>query len=491
MDAQLENPFDTIFIDMEMPGMDGKECARNLILDPNIKNTKLILMTYTGKRLDNTTLTALGFSAQIAKPVYRKHVLECLETLHGLDNKKAVIEETRLGIEERKATSKGVPENLKILLAEDNKMNQKVAVNMLKKFGHTITIAQNGKEALEAFFKNEFDLILMDGQMPVMDGLEATRAIRKFEKKQGLPNNHIPIIALTANAMKGDRERFIDSGMDDYITKPIKRKSLEDAIVKSSQKDSVSKTSDRKGDIINLDELIETMHGDKNLIKECFDNFYQQHGLMLADIRKSIDKNDLGNTKNLLSTFRDSVKHLSCKSIMDTAFSLDRACIDKNKIGIEKQFGLLYKSCIKLKEFIIRYSVKNLFMKFLLVDDEFVSRKKSHKILSRYGECDVAINGLEALNAFIRAHNENDPYNLIFLDINMPDLDGNQVLTKIRQWEKNRDKNIADTVKVIMLSANESKESIQTSLKAGCEAYIVKPINRDKLVKSFKQVHYI
>ena len=130
-------------------------------------------------------------------------------------------------------------------------------------------------------------------------------------------------------------------------------------------------------------------------------------------------------------------------------------------------------------------------MKFLIVDDEFVSRKKSHKILSRYGECDVAINGLEALNAFARAHNENDPYNLIFLGIDMPDLDGNQVLKKIRKWEKSRDISQSDIVKIVMISADDSKESIKASLKPGYETYIAKPINREKLAKAFRQVHYI
>jgi PleD family two-component response regulator len=109
---------------------------------------------------------------------------------------------------------------------------------------------------------------------------------------------------------------------------------------------------------------------------------------------------------------------------MDAAFSLDRAFDNLNKPLIEKEFNTLYNACNELKDFIIRYSVKNLFMKFLIVDDEFVSRKKSQKILSQYGECDVALNGLEALNAYVRAHNENDPYNLIFLDIDMPDLNG-------------------------------------------------------------------
>ena len=491
MDAKLANqPFDTIFIDMEMPGLDGKELALQLLNDMNIKGVNLILMAYTGKRLDKTTLTSLGFMAQIAKPVYRNHVLECLMDIYGISPEKKQIE-TRFGIEEPKTTAEDLPGHFTVLLAEDNKMNQKVAVNMLLKLGHTVDIAENGKEAVEKFMEKEFDLILMDGQMPVMDGLEATRAIREYEKKSSGSKNHILIIALTANAMKGDRERFIDSGMDDYITKPIKRKDLDDAIIKCTSKQKDLEVPMAKGDIINLDELILTMNGDKKLVKECFDNFLSHYSPMVSDIRSGIDKNDPARVKTSLFTFRDSVKHLSCKRLMDAAFSLDRAIDNQNKSLTEKEFNTLYNTCEELKDFIIRYSVKNLFMKFLIVDDEFVSRKKSQKILSLYGECDVAINGLEALNAFVRAHNENDPYNLIFLDIDMPDLNGLQVMTKIRQWEKTKGVAPSDTTRIIMLSADGSNETIKTALKEGCEAYLIKPINRDKLAQAFKQVHYI
>ena len=491
MDAKFANqPFDTIFIDMEMPAIDGKELARRLLNDPNIKGVNLILMTYTGKRLDKTTLSSLGFLAQIAKPVYRNHVLECLMDIHGISPEKKQVE-TRFGIEEPKTTDEHLPGHFTILLAEDNKMNQKVALNMLQKLGHTVAIAENGKEAVEKFMENEFDLILMDGQMPVMDGLEATRAIRDYEKKSSRSKKHILIIALTANAMKGDRERFIESGMDDYITKPIKRKDLDDAIIRCMARQKDLEAPAAKGDIIHLDELILNMNGDKKLIKECFDDFINHFSAMLNSIRRGIDKNDPAKVKASLLAFRDSVKHLSCKRVMDAAFSLDRAFDNLNKPLIEKEFNTLYNACNELKDFIIRYSVKNLFMKFLIVDDEFVSRKKSQKILSQYGECDVALNGLEALNAYVRAHNENDPYNLIFLDIDMPDLNGTQVMKKIRQWEKTKGIALSDAAKIIMLSADGSNETIKAALKEGCEAYLVKPINRDKLAQAFKQVHYI
>jgi two-component system sensor histidine kinase/response regulator len=179
-DATLGKAFDVVFIDMEMPQMDdGKNFAADLLKEPKMEGVPLILMTYTGKRLDNTTLSSLGFAAQIAKPVYRAHVLDCLKEVWGLEDQISR-KSTRFELEEPGAMAQDAPVALNILLAEDNLMNQKVAVTMLKKLGHKITIAQNGKEAVEHFKRKSYDLILMDGQMPVMDGLEATRAIRKL-----------------------------------------------------------------------------------------------------------------------------------------------------------------------------------------------------------------------------------------------------------------------------------------------------------------------
>ena len=119
--------------------------------------------------------------------------------------------------------------SLQILLAEDNKMNQKVALNMLKKIGHRIDVANNGKEAVSAFQKKKFDLIFMDIQMPEMDGMEATAAIRALESKS---ETHTPIVAVTANAIKGDRERFLAAAMDDYVSKPIKKKVITGILAK-------------------------------------------------------------------------------------------------------------------------------------------------------------------------------------------------------------------------------------------------------------------
>lgn len=233
--AKEKDPFKIALLDMHMPEMNGGELGEIIKADPLIKKTKLALITSRGKKGDAAKYKEKGFSAYITKPVKKIYLYECIRTLVG-QSKKMITQHspafvTRHSIDEnRKADSEPGKNDLKILIAEDNKMNQKVIEKMLEKIGYTNnSIAENGAKALELFKNNRFDLILMDGQMPVMDGIEATREIRQLE---GPTCSHVPIIAVTANALKGDRERFIEAGMDDYIAKPVKKDILAAVIKK-------------------------------------------------------------------------------------------------------------------------------------------------------------------------------------------------------------------------------------------------------------------
>ncbi len=222
-------PFDIMIIDTQLPGFSSKTSGCDIKEDPQIKDTELIALTLLGQKSDIVEQYPknLGFSACLSKPVRWHNLIHCLQKAMGVDDapKDAFVEK-------EKSASLKPDKLLKILLAEDNQMNQKVAVTMLKKMGHSITIANNGKEAVIAFQKETFDLILMDGNMPVMDGMEATAAIRRIEKAKQSKGIHarIPIVALTANAMKGDREKFLGAGMDEYLSKPIKREMLGEVI---------------------------------------------------------------------------------------------------------------------------------------------------------------------------------------------------------------------------------------------------------------------
>ncbi|MEH0021806.1 MAG: response regulator [Desulfobacter sp.] len=506
MDAHLDNtPYTNVFLDFEMPGCDGVELGRKILDQKDITAPRIVLMAYTAKRLGKEELAKAGFDRQILKPVYKGHLLKALTGADEADEARpaATAAETRFSLEEPNAVAGVEAKNLDILLAEDNKMNQKVAVNMLKKLGHNVTIAENGEEALAMFQKQTFSLILMDGQMPVMDGLEATRAIRGLESAAPSPQPHIPIVALTANAMKGDRERFLASGMDDYITKPIKRKALEDAILNVLGREALQASAPApataapepppapaKARIVDLDELIQAMEGNKPLIRECFDTFINTHEPALAKIRDGLDNPDPARVRSDLAAFRDSVKHLCAKPLMDAAFSLDRALEANDKETVKLSFDGLADVCQQLTTFMQTYTVENLFMKFLIVDAGFDTRQASQKLLSSYGECDVALNGLEALNAFARAHSNKDPYHIIFLDIEMEGLDGFQVLEKIRQWERSKSIEPGDGVKIILITSGTVGDAMAARLIPGLETWMSRDLTRENLATSFKAIHY-
>jgi two-component system sensor histidine kinase/response regulator len=219
----LGNPFTIVLVDYMMPEMDGFELAEKIKADPSIANTTMIMLTSAGQRGDAARCLELGISAYLLKPINQKQLFETirgsLQKSHVIQTKPSLL--TRHSIRESKRS-------LNVLLAEDNLINQKLAVSLIQRMGHKVSIAQNGKLALEAIEAEKFDIILMDVQMPEMDGMEATQTIRARERLTGRPR--IPIIAMTAHAMAGDRDRCLEAGMDGYISKPVNPQELFEAI---------------------------------------------------------------------------------------------------------------------------------------------------------------------------------------------------------------------------------------------------------------------
>ncbi|RPI74519.1 MAG: response regulator, partial [Desulfobacteraceae bacterium] len=223
------NPFDLVLVEQRMPDLDGETLSRAIKSHPDLKTTRLILLTAAGLRGDAQRAQEIGLSAYLTKPIRRSSLLDCLlMTLRDRgpqrpDSQKP-IRVTRLALSER------MKHNIRILLAEDNTINQKLALRLLGKHGYYADAVANGREAVEALCKIPYHLVLMDVQMPEMDGLEASRLIR--DPASGVLNPRIPIVAMTALAMKGDRELCLAAGMNDYITKPINPEELFNAIEK-------------------------------------------------------------------------------------------------------------------------------------------------------------------------------------------------------------------------------------------------------------------
>jgi two-component system sensor histidine kinase/response regulator len=211
-------PFPLVLLDSQMPEMDGFGVAEEMRQDPRLAASAVIMLTSSGAHGDGARCRELGISAFLLKPVKRSDLLQAiskaLASTVETEQMPALVTSHSLG------EGKG---RLNILLAEDNAVNQKVATRLLEKRGHTVTVVANGLKAVEMLDLQSFDLVFMDMQMPEMDGVEATMAIRKRERTSGA---HIPIIAMTANAMVGDKENCLQAGMDDYLSKPLSSKEL-------------------------------------------------------------------------------------------------------------------------------------------------------------------------------------------------------------------------------------------------------------------------
>ncbi|HYP04669.1 MAG TPA: response regulator [Bryobacteraceae bacterium] len=222
--TDLDKPYDLIVTDCHMPDEDGFMLAERIQQTPTLAGARIVMLTSGGMRGDAARCRELGVAAYLTKPVMRAELFEALtKVIAGPQDDSRPAE--LLTKHELRAGGR----RLRILLAEDNPVNQKLAKRLLEKEGYTATAVGDGAQALAAIEAQPFDLILMDVQMPVMDGLQATRTIREKERITGL---HIPIIAMTAHAMTGDRERFLAAGMDAYVSKPVRPNDLFAAIEK-------------------------------------------------------------------------------------------------------------------------------------------------------------------------------------------------------------------------------------------------------------------
>jgi PAS domain S-box-containing protein len=214
-------PYGLILTDMHMPKMDGFTLVEHIRHNPELATSTIMMLTSAGHRGDAARCLELGVAAYLLKPIRQSELREAITRILGAREQEGAIPLiTRFSLHDAHDPSAC----LRVLLAEDNAVNQRLAVRLLEKRGHRVAVAANGREALDALEKGEFDLVFMDVQMPEMDGLEATATIREKEKSSGL---HQPIIALTAHAMKGDREKCLAAGMDGYLTKPIRPQDLE------------------------------------------------------------------------------------------------------------------------------------------------------------------------------------------------------------------------------------------------------------------------
>jgi CheY-like chemotaxis protein len=304
-------PFHLILTDGNMPDMDGFDLAMRIQEDPGLAQTSILMLTSDKQQGDVRRCRELGIAAYLVKPVrqaeLRDAIVRTLQPMLAWNNAPESAETSE--------TSR----SLRILLAEDNVINQKLASRILENRGHSVTIAHNGREVLAAMAQESFDVVLMDVQMPEIDGFEATADLRKQDLISG---SHTPIVAMTAHAMKGDRERCLNAGMDEYICKPVRPAELFAAIEKVTFSESIK--SRREEQMVDWIDVLERTGGDRGFLVELVSLFLDQQVPLLREIESAIDAGDHNKIEHAAHALRGAIGNFSNQEAYEAALRLER-----------------------------------------------------------------------------------------------------------------------------------------------------------------------
>ena len=315
---RADQPFAVVLLDGHMPGMDGFAVAERISQDRRYAGVKLVMLTSSGQPEDVARCRRLSISGYLTKPIKQSELFDVIITAIG----QPVGERPRAP--QRSKGSRRAQRRLHVLLAEDNQVNQLLATRIFEKLGHHVTVVSNGREALSAVQAGKFDLVAMDVQMPEMDGLDATTAIRAWEKTEG---THIPIMAMTAHAMKGDRERCLAAGMDGYTSKPIRIRELEDAIAQltSPSKDAEAPVPEETqgSGVIDHAALLAGVDGNRRLLRELVHLFLADCPQRLVEIKEAVRRGDAEALRIAAHTLKGSVGNFAAKKAFAAAQRLE------------------------------------------------------------------------------------------------------------------------------------------------------------------------
>ncbi len=327
--AAAGTPFRVALLDVMMPDTDGFALTERIRQDPEMRDCVVMLLSSAGQMIDAGRCREMGIARCLTKPVKQSDLFDAIVTV--LSPPVAEVEAAAPD------PADGIATPLRILLAEDGLVNQQVAVGLLGLRGHQVTVANNGREALAALERQAFDVVLMDVQMPEMDGLEATRAIRAREKPAG---GRVPIIAMTANAMKGDREECLAAGMDSYIAKPIQAEALY-AAVESFAPTSTYPEKSPGGQILDWKVARERVAGNEELLRQLANLFLKECGKSMADVRQSITTGDVARLRRAAHTLRGSADYFAAAPVVEVARQLEQMGRDRNLAGAEGAWAAL------------------------------------------------------------------------------------------------------------------------------------------------------
>jgi PAS domain S-box-containing protein len=324
--AQRE-PFDILLLDYHMPPMNGPEVIKEIRKTPDLNGLKVIMVTSVDNLSDVTNQQALGLSGYMTKPIKQSQLLSLMQKAAAKTGPDISVQQPKTPAVE-KPSQPGEPlPPLRILLVEDNDVNRRLARIMLERSGHTVTIAENGRIALDRLsHSTDFDVLLMDVQMPEMDGLEATARIRANPDWA-----HMPIIAMTAHAMKGDRERLLDAGMNDYVSKPIRANELFAALERQSPRgvqpmDAGTTDSDAENQlaILNPERFLEDFEGDTEIFEEMLDLLTSQSLSQVEEMSDAVKRSHPEKLAFAAHSLKGASATLGADRLSAAAFRLEK-----------------------------------------------------------------------------------------------------------------------------------------------------------------------
>ena len=318
-------PYRLVLLDANMPDVDGFAVAQRIADRPELAGSTIMMLTSSGRYGDAARCREVGISAYLVKPVsfdelYSAicHTLQKVSTAIVPPAPASAAPAAAGRATAARAAAAALTTPLNVLLAEDNVVNQRVAVGLLSQRGHHVTVTSNGLEALAALEHGRFDLVLMDLQMPELSGLDATAAIRERERQNG---GHIRIVAMTAHTMKGDRERCLAAGMDGYVSKPIDPRSFYAAVEDGAT--GVSPTH-RMPEALDLDELTERLGGDTKLVAEVIHLFLEDAPIGLVSMKAAVDRRDADKIRTTAHALKGAAANVSAMRLFEAANILER-----------------------------------------------------------------------------------------------------------------------------------------------------------------------
>jgi two-component system sensor histidine kinase/response regulator len=328
------DPFGVALLDKHMPGMDGVELGRRIKESPELRDTRLIMMTSHGERGDAVRVTQVGFAGYLTKPLRQSQLRECMALVLGRGASPLAAPGPVLVTRHTVAESR--KHRVRILLAEDNVTNQLVALKIIEKLGYRADVVANGREALVALRDIPYDLVLMDCQMPELDGFEATREIRNPESQ--VRNHRVPIIAMTAHVMKGDREKCLAAGMDDYLGKPVRPAELAAAVDRwlTTRDGSAAPGADPAAPagleesqpaapVFDRAAFLERLMGDEELLREVTEMFLADLPVQLEGLAAAMGSGDCRLVGQLAHGIKGAAANVGGEALRESASELEKA----------------------------------------------------------------------------------------------------------------------------------------------------------------------